>query len=131
VLVDEAWLLMREPAGARFLFRLAKSARKRWCGLTAVTQDAADLLGTELGQSVVANAATQLLLRQAPQAIEAVGEAFKLSKGERRYLAACPTGHGLVLTGEQRIPLRVLASPEEHALVTSDPAELAALADTA
>src|SRR5581483_5268961 len=29
VLVDEAWLLMREPAGAAFLHRLAKSARKR------------------------------------------------------------------------------------------------------
>src|SRR5216683_4256005 len=43
VLVDEAWLLMREPAGARFLYRLAKSAHNRWCGLTAITQDAADL----------------------------------------------------------------------------------------
>jgi len=64
VLVDEAWLLMREPAGARFLFRLAKSSRKRWCGLTAITQDAPDLLGSELGQAVVSNAATQLLLRQ-------------------------------------------------------------------
>lgn len=131
VLVDEAWLLMREPAGARFLFRLAKSARKRWCGLTAITQDAADLLGSELGQAVVANAATQLLLRQAPQAIDEVGEAFKLSAGERRYLGARPTGHGLLLTGEQRVPLRVVASPEEHALVTSDPAELAELEEAA
>jgi type IV secretory pathway VirB4 component len=126
VLVDEAWLLMREPAGARFLHRLAKSARKRWCGLTAITQDAQDLLSTDLGQSVVANAATQLLLRQAPQAIEQVGEAFKLSAGERRYLAACPTGQGLLLSGEERIALKIVASPAEHELVTSDPAELAA-----
>jgi type IV secretory pathway VirB4 component len=126
VLVDEAWLLMREPAGARFLFRLAKSARKRWCGLTTVTQDAGDLLSSELGQSVVSNSATQVLLRQAPQAIERVGEAFKLSEGERRYLLSCPTGQGLLLTGEERVPLRVVASSEEHALVTSNPAELAA-----
>ncbi|MGH3049042.1 MAG: VirB4 family type IV secretion system protein, partial [Gaiellaceae bacterium] len=49
VLVDEAWLLMREPAGAAFLNRLAKSARKRWCGLTTISQDADDLLGSELG----------------------------------------------------------------------------------
>jgi type IV secretory pathway VirB4 component len=125
VLVDEAWLLMREPAGARFLYRLAKSARKRWCGLTTVTQDAGDLLSSELGHSVVANAATQVLLRQAPQAIERVGEAFKLSEGERRHLLSCPTGQGLLLSGEERVPLRVLASSEEHALVTSDPAELA------
>jgi type IV secretory pathway VirB4 component len=125
VLVDEAWLLMREPAGARFLFRLAKSARKRWCGLTAVTQDAADLLDSDLGQAVVSNAATQLLLRQAPQAIDRIGETFQLTAGERRYLLSCPTGHGLLLTGEQRIPLRIVASQAEHPLVTSDPAELA------
>jgi type IV secretory pathway VirB4 component len=125
VLVDEAWLLMREPAGARFLFRLAKSARKRWCGLTAITQDAPDLLGSELGQAVVSNAATQLLLRQAPQAIAEVGERFHLTAGERRYLLACPTGSGLLVAGDERIPLQVVASPEEHALVTSDPAELA------
>ena len=46
VVVDEAWLLMRDPAGAKFLFLMAKSARKHWCGLTVVTQDAADLLGS-------------------------------------------------------------------------------------
>jgi type IV secretory pathway VirB4 component len=131
VLVDEAWLLMREPAGARFLYRLAKSARKRWCGLTTVTQDAGDLLSSEFGQSVIANAATQVLLRQAPQAIERIGEAFNLSAGERRYLLSCPTGSGLLVLanerGEERVPLKVVASAAEHRLVTSDPAELAEL----
>ena len=128
VLVDEAWLLMRELAGAKFLYRLAKSARKRWCGLTTVTQDAGDLLASELGQSVIANAATQVLLRQAPQAIERIGDAFHLSAGERRYLLSCPTGSGLLLlttsSGEERVPIKVVASNAEHRLVTSDPAEL-------
>jgi len=131
VLVDEAWLLMREAAGAKFLYRLAKSARKRWCGLTTVTQDAGDLLASELGQSVIANAATQVLLRQAPQAIDRIGDAFHLSAGERRYLLSCPTGSGLLLLatpgGEERVPLKVVASAAEHRLVTSDPAELAEL----
>jgi TraG P-loop domain len=133
VLVDEAWLLMREAAGAKFLYRLAKSARKRWCGLTTVTQDAGDLLASELGQSVIANAATQVLLRQAPQAIDRIGDAFHLSAGERRYLLSCPTGSGLLLlahdTGEERVPIKVVASPAEHRLVTSDPAELIELAE--
>jgi type IV secretory pathway VirB4 component len=133
VLVDEAWLLMREPAGAKFLYRLAKSSRKRWCGLTTVTQDAGDLLASELGQSVIANAATQVLLRQAPQAIDRIGDAFHLSDGERRYLLSCPTGSGLLLLaserGEERVPIRVVASEDEHRLVTSDPAELAEIAE--
>jgi type IV secretory pathway VirB4 component len=125
VLVDEAWLIMREPAGASFLYRLAKSARKRWCGLTTITQDAGDLLGTELGQAIVANAASHILLRQAPQAIDRVADAFRLTAGEQRYLLSCPRGHGLFVVGDDRFPLRVLASPDEHRWATSDPAELA------
>ena len=86
VIVDEAWLLMSEPSGAEFLFRMAKSARKHWAGLTVVTQDAGDLLGSPLGQAVIANAATQILLRQAPQSVDTLTEAFGLSAGERAYL---------------------------------------------
>jgi len=126
VLVDEAWLLMREPAGAAFLNRLAKSARKRWCGLTTISQDADDLLGSELGRAIVNNASSQILLRQSPQAIDQIGEAFYLTAGERHHLLTCPTGSGLLISGDQRLALRVIASPREHALVTTDPAELAA-----
>lgn len=132
VLVDEAWDLMRETPqagreapGARFLFRLAKKARKRWTGLTTITQDPGDLLDSPLGQAVVNNASQHLLLRQSPQAIDRVGKAFALTHGERSYLLRCPTGQGLLLTGEQRIPIQIKASPAEHQLVTSDPAELA------
>jgi hypothetical protein len=125
VVVDEAWLVMRDAAGAAFLHRLAKSARKHWCGLTVVTQDAADLLGSDLGQAVVANAATQILLRQAPQAIDAVGDAFALSAGERAFLLAAPVGAGILAAGAERTGFVALASPFEHQAVTSDPAELA------
>ena len=126
VVVDEAWLLMSDPEGAKFLFRMAKSARKHWCGLTVVTQDAGDLLGSPLGQAVVANAATQILLRQAPQTIDALGEAFRLSDGERAYLLGARRGEGLLASGADRVAFTCLASPAEHALVTSDPAELVA-----
>jgi type IV secretory pathway VirB4 component len=125
--VDEAWLLMKEPAGARFLFRMAKAARKHWAGLAVVTQDAADLLGTDLGQAVVANAATQILLRQAPQAIDQVAAAFRLSEGERAYLLTATRGTGLINTGESRAAFASIASDDEHRLATTDPAELAAI----
>ncbi|WP_336215074.1 VirB4 family type IV secretion system protein [Nonomuraea sp. LPB2021202275-12-8] len=128
VVVDEAWLLMREPEGARFLFRMAKAARKHWAGLTVITQDAADLLGTELGQAIVANAASQILLRQAPQAIGAVGDAFDLTDGERQFLLTAERGEALLVAGPaSRVALTVVASPAEAELITSDPAELARL----
>jgi type IV secretory pathway VirB4 component len=116
VTVDEAWLLMGDPAGAEFLFRMAKSARKHWAGLTVVTQDAADLLGSPLGQAVVANAATQILLRQAPQAIDVLTDAFGLSAGERAYLLSAARGQGLLAAGVDRVAFTALASPAEHDL---------------
>ncbi|WP_317846997.1 VirB4 family type IV secretion system protein [Nocardiopsis deserti] len=130
VLVDEGWLLMSEPEGARFLFRLAKAARKRWTGLTVATQDAADVLGSDLGKAIVANSATQILMRQAPQAIDQVSEAFGLSEGEQQYLLTASPGDALLCNGaDLRVAYRVVASDTEHQLVTTNPAELAA--DTA
>ena len=113
VTVDEAWLLMAEPSGAEFLFRMAKSARKHWAGLTVVTQDAGDLLGSSLGQAVIANAATQILLRQAPQSIDTLAEAFGLSGGERAYLLGAARGQGLLAAGVDRVAFTALASDEE------------------
>ncbi|WP_028193537.1 VirB4 family type IV secretion system protein [Salinispora pacifica] len=124
VVVDEAWLLMRDGEGAKFLYRLSKAGRKRHTGLTVVTQDAADVLGADLGQAVVANAATQILLRQAPQAIDAVGDAFGLTAGERRLLLAARRGHGLLISGTNRTAFEAISSDAEHALATTNPLDL-------
>ena len=105
VVVDEAWLLLQQPAGAQFLLRAAKSGRKHWAGLTVATQDTADVLGTDLGRAVVTNAATQILLRQAPQAIDAVVDTFGLSDGERAFLLSADRGHALLC--RRRAPRRL------------------------
>jgi type IV secretory pathway VirB4 component len=126
ITVDEAWLLMRDLEGAKFLYRLAKSARKAWAGLAAVTQDAEDVLATDLGRAVIANSATQILLRQAPQAISQVTAEFGLTAGEQQLLLAARQGEGLLAAGPSaRVSFQALASPAEHFLCTSDPAEIA------
>lgn len=126
VIVDEAWMLMKQAEGAQFLYRLAKSARKHWAGLTVVTQDAADLLASDLGRAVVTNSATQILLRQAPQAVAAVGEAFGLSEGERAFLLTAERGEGLLCGGSagDRAAFAAISSPAEHRVITTSPAEL-------
>ncbi|WP_037646732.1 ATP-binding protein [Streptomyces hygroscopicus] len=127
VIVDEAWLLMRDEAGARFLFRMAKAARKNWTGLAVITQDADDVLASPLGRAVVANAATQILLRQAPQAIDTISASFRLSHGEREFLLSAGRGEALLLAGERRkVALMSVAGPGEHEIITTDPGELAA-----
>jgi type IV secretory pathway VirB4 component len=127
VVVDEAWLLMRDGEGARFLFRMSKAARKRNAGLTVVTQDVADVLGTDLGQAVVSNAATQILLKQAPQAIDVVGAAFGLTVGERRLLLTARIGQCLLISGANRAGFEAMSSDAEHLLCTTRPVDLASV----
>lgn len=128
ITIDEGWTLLRDPIGARYLFNFAKNARRHWAGLTLITQDVADLLATDLGRAVAANASTQLLLRQAPQNLDAVCESFHLSQGERQIVATAERGVALLAAGRHRAVFRALASPVEHRLITTDPVELARLA---
>ncbi|MEU4693748.1 DUF87 domain-containing protein [Actinoplanes sp. NPDC023714] len=119
VVVDEAWLLMRDPEGGRFLFRMAKAARKRRAGLSVISQDAADVLSTDLGLAVVSNAATQVLMRQSTQSIDAVTAAFALTAGEARLLLSVPRGEGLLVAGRNRIPFRSVGSAAEHKIAVT------------
>ena len=122
ITVDEAWLLMRDPEGAKFLFRLAKSARKAWAGLAAVTQDAEDVLSTDLGRAVIANSATQILLRQAPQAIGKVAEEFRLSAGERQLLLSARRGEGLLAAGpSSRVSFQAWPRPPSTSCARATP----------
>ncbi len=81
---------------------MSKAAGKRNDGLTVATQDVADVLATDLGRAVVSNVATQVLLRQAPQAISDVADAFGLTAGEKRLLITAHPGHGLLISGSTR-----------------------------
>jgi hypothetical protein len=116
VVVDEAWTMLRQPSAATWLFKMAKAARKRDAGLAVITQDAADVLGSDLGQAVVANAATQILMRQAPQAIDTVAEAFGLTDAERAVLLAARRGEALLVAGTARVHFEVVSSAHEDFL---------------
>ena len=117
VLVDEAWWLMQYPDTARFLFRLAKTARKRRAGLTLVTQDVTDVLESPLGEPIVTNAAFQVLMKQAPQALERLAKLFQLTSAEQSWLLNARQGEGLILAQGKRVPFQLLTSDEETRLI--------------
>ena len=70
------------------------------------------MLGSDLGKAVVANAATQILLRQASQAIDEITQTFDLSAGERAFLLSADRGQGLLSAGTQRVAFQSIASPD-------------------
>jgi conjugal transfer ATP-binding protein TraC len=124
LIVDEAWYLMKYPDSASFLHGIAKRARKYFLGLTTITQDVEDFLNTDQGKSIVTNASLQFLMKQSAAAIDIIGNTFFISEGEKRLLLSAEVGEGLFFAGQNHVALRVVASPEEHTLITSNPQEI-------
>ena len=124
LIVDEAWQLMKYDDSANFMFSFSKRARKYYLGLTTITQDVEDFMGSKMGRAIVANSSMQLLLKQSPSAVDVLGDVFKLTEEERRRLSGFPVGQGLFFAGQNHIHIQIVASDTEQRLITTNPQAL-------
>lgn len=121
LVVDEAWQLMKYDDSANFLFSLAKRARKYYLGLTTITQDVEDFMGSKMGRAIVANSSMQLLLKQSSSAVDVLADVFKLTEEERKRLANFPVGQGLFFAGQNHVHIQIIASDTETGLISTNP----------
>ena len=121
LIVDEAWQLMKYDDSANFLFSLAKRARKYYLGLTTISQDVEDFMGSKMGRAIVANSSMQLLLKQSSSAVDVLSDVFKLTEEEKKRLANFPIGQGLFFAGQSHVHIQIQASPTEQQLITTNP----------
>lgn len=126
LIIDEAWYFMRHPDSAQFIYSMTKRARKYYLGITTITQDVEDFIHNSFGKAIVSNSSVQFLMKQSTSSIPALAETFYLSEGERQLLVTADVGGGIFFAGQNHVALRVVASPEEHRVITSDPEELMA-----
>ena len=118
--------MMKYPDSASFLYSMAKRARKYYLGLTTITQDVEDFLSSDYGKAIVTNSSIQILMKQSTAAIDKLAKIFYLSEGEKHLLLGAGIGHGIIFAGQNHVAVKVVASPDEHALITSDPKEVLA-----
>lgn len=124
LVIDEAWSLMQHEDSAKFLYGLVKRARKYYLGVTTITQDVEDFVNSPHGKPIITNSSLQLLLKQAPSAIEPLGKIFNLTEGERYLLLNSGVGQGLFFAGLRHVAIQVIASYSEDKLVTTNPEEI-------
>lgn len=124
LIIDEAWQLMKYEDSASFMFSLAKRARKYNLGITTISQDVEDFMGSRLGRAIVANSSMQLLLKQSPSAVDVLADVFKLTSEERKRLSSFPVGQGLFFAGQNHVHLNIIASATEQGLITTNPEEV-------
>jgi type IV secretory pathway VirB4 component len=124
LIIDEAWLMMQYPDAARFVYSIAKRARKYALGLSVISQDVEDFLSSDFGKAVVSNAAMQLLLKQSPTAIDKLQQVFYLTEGEKQFLLSAGVGEGIFFAGANHVAIQVVASENEYNLITTNPNDL-------
>ncbi len=124
LIVDEAWQLMKYEDSANFMFSLAKRARKYNLGITTITQDVEDFMGSRMGRAIVANSSMQILLKQSTSAVDVLADVFKLTSEERKRLSQFPVGQGLFFAGQNHVHIQIAASPTETNLITTNPQQM-------
>jgi len=105
---------------------MAKRARKYYLGITTITQDVEDFIHNDYGRAIVTNSSIQFLMKQSSAALPALIETFHLSEGERRLLVSSDVGEGIFFAGQNHVALRVVASDQEHRVITTNPEEILA-----
>jgi type IV secretory pathway VirB4 component len=127
LIIDEAWWIMKNDAGANFLLNAVKRGRKYLLGITTITQDVEDFLNSPYGKPIITNSALVFLMKQSPVVIDLVGQVFALSEGEKRFLIQAERGKGLLIAGLKRIPIYVLGSYVEDQIIRATPEQLIAI----
>ena len=124
LVVDEAWYLMRFEDSAKILQGFVKRARKYYLGVTVISQNVDDFLASPYGKAIITNSALKFLLKQSSAAINQIAEVFYLSQGEKQLLVSAGVGEGIFFAGQNHVAIRVISSPDEHALATTKPSEI-------
>jgi type IV secretory pathway VirB4 component len=124
LVVDEAWVMMKNEDAASFMFGIAKRCRKYFLGLTTITQDVADFMASPYGKPIVTNSSIQILMKQSPATIDIIKQTFNLTDQEKYLLLECNVGEGIFFAGLKHVAIKVVASYSEDQVITSDPAQL-------
>lgn len=124
LIIDEAWIMMKNEDSATFMFGLVKRCRKYYLGVTTITQDVEDFLRSPYGRPIITNSSTQLLLKQSPATIDIIGKAFSLTEPEKNLLLSAEVGTGLFFAGKKHVAIQIISSFFESQIITTNPAEL-------
>jgi hypothetical protein len=124
IVVDEAWKVMRQPAGAAFIEELARSARHYHAGIQLATQDIVEFLRSDFGEPIVKQCDIRILLGQTPEGADALARYFDLTPAERRSLIHARPGEGLLFVGRSHVAYEAVVSRREYAALTTRPSDL-------
>lgn len=127
VLLDEAWSFLQSKAASDFMAYAARTLRKTGSGITFITQSVEDFVKSPIGAAILNNTATKLILQQQGDS-KILKETLRLNSQETKLVEGLERKKGVfsevfLMKGETRQVLRILPSPVEYWISTSDAAD--------
>ena len=104
VYLDEFYLLVRTAGSATLLQEYYKRIRKYFGIMTAITQDAEDVLKTPEGRGIFNNAGFFLMMNQSQIGRTELQEQFSIPPSMLSYIKDQPPGNGLIYNGQTLVP---------------------------
>lgn len=123
LVIDEGWLLLEHEESARFVAGLVRRARKYYLAVSIISQQANDFLENKYGRAIASQSALRILMKQDTTTIEKVASEFRLSDKEKMDLLTCDRGDAIIIADQNHVAVHIVASKEEHPLITTDPTE--------
>ena len=124
LVIDEGWMLLQHEESARFVAGLVRRARKYYLGVSIISQQANDFLRNDYGRAIASQSSLRILMRQDTTTIKNVVSEFNLSEFEQNFLLTCERGDALIIADQNHVAVKVIASDEEHPLITTNPNEI-------
>jgi type IV secretory pathway VirB4 component len=121
VVVDEAHRVTIDPDAGEVLGQLVRQARKHGAGVWMCSQQVQDFVGTDLGRTLVATAATKIILGVEEAAVADVRDVFGLRDEEVAAINPSVPGRAVLLSGVERTVVAIVPGPAVLALAPSSP----------
>lgn len=115
------------PESADFVMRLYKTVRSYKTVIISASQDMNDFFALSngwYGRGILANAKIKFLMKTEETEIPTITEQLRLSPAESDQLQYFDRGEGLLIANRNHTVIKIVASPVEHAIITTDPDEL-------
>lgn len=124
LLIDEGWTLLSNSIGQELVRMVFKTGRKFNLSVIFATQQIADIARTEAGRAILEQPTVKFLTTQNETSLPIVKQTFLLNDEQTRILQSQGRGAGILIVGDERFPLKVVASGVETKLFDTRPEQM-------
>lgn len=121
--LDETWKFTINEMAESYVNELIKILRGYGGAAIISTQNIADIVKGNFGESIIDNCATKFLLKAGEKEAEIFKQLFNLSEEEIKEIMKQQKGHITMLANGEKVSVTIKTSSMEFALYTTDPNE--------